>query len=68
MPMRGLQKKHGSPIESPIYLPDDIRRYNFEVKVSKGGDGRTWISQWGDTNKGGFQIGPRSALFVVPKE
>lgn len=37
----------------------------FTMQVSVGGDGQRWISSWGSPQRGGLQIGPRSALFLV---
>lgn len=37
----------------------------FTMEVSVGGNGQKWISRWGSPSRGGFQIGPRSALFLV---
>ncbi len=37
----------------------------FRIQVSVGGDGQKWISSWGSPQRGGMQIGPRSALFLV---
>lgn len=48
------------PLEKGCYLE---LTYNFQVEVSAGGDGAHWISRWGSF-RGGFEIGPRSALFL----
>lgn len=40
-------------------------QYGFLVTVSKGGDGQKWISAWGSKARGGMNVGPRSALFLL---
>lgn len=37
----------------------------FKVTIARGGDKQKWISAWGSTARGGINIGPRSALFLV---
>lgn len=39
--------------------------YNFTMAVGKGGDGQKYITKWGTKHRGGIQIGPRDALFLV---
>ena len=40
-------------------------RYGFDVEISRGGDGNNWVSAWGSRARGGLNVGPRSALFLV---
>ncbi len=40
-------------------------QYNFKMCVGKGDDGQKYITQWGSSERGGIQIGPRTALFFV---
>ena len=39
---------------------------NFTVDIGFGNDGQKWITHWGTPSRGGLEIGPRSALFLVP--
>jgi|GEM_PF-635510 len=41
--------------------------YKFDMEVFTGSDGQKWISGWGSGNRGGLNIGPRSAMFFVKK-
>ncbi|MEM1172482.1 MAG: hypothetical protein AAGJ08_26235 [Cyanobacteria bacterium P01_H01_bin.35] len=43
-------------------------QYDFEMCVDYGGDGQKYINKWGSPNRGGINIGPRSALFFVKNE
>jgi alpha-amylase len=43
-------------------------QYDFEMCVAKGGDGQKYITQWGSPQRGGINIGPRSALFFIKTE
>ncbi|MGA7933017.1 MAG: alpha-amylase family glycosyl hydrolase [Kovacikia sp.] len=40
--------------------------YNFTVGIGTGGDGQKYINHWGTPQRGGIQIGPRDALFLIP--
>jgi len=48
------------PLDEGCYLETT---YNFKIEVEQGSDGANWISKWGSQNRGGMNIGPRSALF-----
>jgi alpha-amylase len=37
----------------------------FKIRVAKGGDGQKWISEWGSPQRGGMNVGPRTALFFA---
>lgn len=37
----------------------------FQMRVTRGGDGRKWISNWGSAARGGLNVGPRTALFFA---
>ncbi len=43
-------------------------QYDFEMCVDYGGDGQKYINKWGSPNRGGIEIGPRTALFFVKNE
>ncbi|NEO54877.1 MAG: alpha-amylase [Okeania sp. SIO3B5] len=43
-------------------------QYDFEMCVDYGGDGQKYINKWGSPNRGGINIGPRTALFFVKNE
>jgi alpha-amylase len=49
------------PLQKGCYLEVT---HGFKMEVSPGGDGVHWISMWGSYDRGGFEIGPRSALFL----
>jgi alpha-amylase len=38
-------------------------RYGFDMEISRGSDGQTWVSKWGFDGRGGINVGPRTALF-----
>ena len=40
-------------------------QHDFKMCVGKGDDGQKYITQWGSSERGGIQIGPRTALFFV---
>lgn len=46
----------------------DELQYNFKMCVAKGDDGQKYITEWGSKNRGGIEIGPRTALFFVKAE
>lgn len=39
--------------------------HNFDVSINRGGDGNNFTTRWGTSARGGIQIGPRDALFLV---
>ena len=39
--------------------------HDFSVTIARGGDGASWVSAWGSPSRGGVQVGPRTALFLV---
>lgn len=41
--------------------------YDFEMCVGVGGDGQKYIEQWGSPDRGGIDIGGRTALFFVKR-
>ena len=43
-------------------------QYNFKMCVAKGDDGQKYITEWGSKNRGGIEMGPRTALFFVKAE
>ncbi|MBU6344976.1 MULTISPECIES: alpha-amylase family glycosyl hydrolase [Cylindrospermopsis] len=43
-------------------------QYNFKMCVDKGDDGKKYITQWGGPQRGGINIGNRTALFFVKAE
>jgi alpha-amylase len=43
-------------------------RYKFQMCVDYGGDGQKYINKWGSPDRGGIDIGPRTALFFVKAE
>lgn len=40
-------------------------QYGFKMCVGKGNDGQKYITQWGTSERGGINIGPRTALFFL---
>jgi alpha-amylase len=46
----------------------DELQYNFKMCVAKGDDGQKYITEWGSKNRGGIEMGPRTALFFVRAE
>ena len=42
--------------------------YDFEMCVDYGADGQKYINKWGTRDRGGIDIGPRTALFFVKAE
>ena len=38
-------------------------RLGFQMEVTRGGDAQKWVSMWGNRDRGGFQIGPRTVLY-----
>jgi alpha-amylase len=40
-------------------------QYNFQICVAKGGDGQKYITEWGSKDRGGINIGGRTALFFI---
>ncbi len=46
----------------------DELQYDFEMCVDYGGDGQKYINKWGSPNRGGIEIGPRTALFLAKNE
>ena len=46
----------------------DELQYNFKMCVAKGDDGQKYITEWGSKNRGGIEMGPRTALFFVKAE
>lgn len=43
-------------------------QYDFEMCVGYGDDGQKYISKWGSPDRGGIEIGSRTALFFVKTE
>ncbi|MFM7363198.1 MAG: hypothetical protein ACKO11_01585, partial [Cuspidothrix sp.] len=43
-------------------------QYDFKMCVANGGDGQKYITEWGSKNRGGINIGSRTALFFVKAE
>lgn len=43
-------------------------QYDFKMCVDYGGDGQKYVNQWGSPDRGGIEIGPRTALFLVKTE
>lgn len=39
--------------------------HNFDVSINAGSDGNNYTTRWGTSARGGIQIGPRDALFLV---
>ena len=43
-------------------------QYDFKMCVDKSDDGQKYITQWGSPQRGGINIGNRTALFFVKAE
>lgn len=39
--------------------------YGFSVELTRGGDNLAWSSSWGTAGRGGLNLGPRTAFFLV---
>ncbi len=40
-------------------------RYDFQVSIGQGGDGRKYVTAWGRPDRGGVNIGSRNALYFI---
>lgn len=40
-------------------------RYDFNVRIGRGDDGRKYITAWGTSDRGGVNIGGRDALYFI---
>lgn len=49
--------------ESMLYGEYEDLQYKTKIKIENDHNGRKFITQWGGPNRGGIEIGPRTALF-----
>lgn len=67
--------KAGTTFDTPVAKMPGLEvgcynelQYNFKMCVGVGDDNQKYVTQWGSPQRGGINIGPRTALFFVKTE